>query len=137
MEAEVDMSSDIFENKDCWLDLSDDSGNVRPEVSGVRCPLSLTGCAERLARVTGSEDIHAAAPRLAVEGREIVPDRCLSQGLLVAHPRHEICRRITFPLNMTNGSVSGPEDSESKLESSNPGTYSQPIHSPRSLIIAS
>ena len=69
---------------------------------------------EWLARVTRSDEIHDSTPRAAVEGREIVPDRSAIQGL-VFHPRHEICRRVCFPLDVTDSSNVGHDESQSEL----------------------
>lgn len=93
----------------------------RPEPAVVLDPLALAGGAERRARETRRDDIHDSTPRLAVEGREIVPDRRLIQGR-VFHPRHEDGRCEGFALNMTNGSIvpsQGKPDSE--FQTSDPG----------------
>lgn len=43
---------------------------------------SLSGVAERLARVAASDEIHDATPRSAVEGSQVAPDRSRSHGFL-------------------------------------------------------
>jgi hypothetical protein len=127
---------DVFQDDDPGSNFIDHPEEVFPKPSLILESSSLPGCAEWSTRDASSDAIHFAAPRLAVEGREIVPDRRAIQGLL-AHPRQESGRRVAFPLNESHGSVAGPEDSEAKLESSNPGTDSQAIHSPLSFIISS
>ena len=102
--------------------LLDDSPDVRPEVARVGFAPSVSGDAERLARVAGRDEIHSAAPRAAVEGREIVPDRRLIQGR-VFHPGHEDGRGEGFPLDVAHTAVAVSEgESESKLEPADSGT---------------
>jgi hypothetical protein len=118
---------DVFQHEDSGSNFIDHPEEIVAKPSFVCESSTLAGQTEWLTRDTPSDARNAITPRLAVEGAEIVPDRSLIQGLL-AHPRHEICRRITFPLNVTDGAKSGPEDSESEFKSANSGTYSQAIH---------
>ena len=78
---------------------------------------TLSGEAEGLTGVAGREDMNAAAPWLAVEGFEIVPYRCLIQGR-VRHPGHESGRRVSFPLDVTDSSISGLGDEYAEVEAS-------------------
>jgi hypothetical protein len=48
---------------------------MRPEVSVVGVGLSLPGCGEGLTREARREEIHAATPASAIEGRKVVPER--------------------------------------------------------------
>lgn len=74
-----------------------------------------------MAREARSDAIHDATPRLAIEGREIVPDRRAIQGRVV-HPRHESSRCVGFPLDVTdNAMLSAGCDSDSELKSANAG----------------
>lgn len=99
-----------------------DSSDIFPEPSLVGRAASLSGIAEWLTGESGRDDIHLAAPRAAIEGLEVVPDRRSIQGL-VFHPRHERGRRVGLPLDVTHGSV-GVSDCEvdSKFESADSGT---------------
>ena len=97
--------------------VSDDPGNVRPEPSLVIDTSTGARRAERLARETGSDEIHSSAPRCAVEGREIVPDRRLIQVRLF-HPGHESGRCVGVPLNVSHGEAIESGESEGKLEPS-------------------
>jgi hypothetical protein len=82
----------------------------------------LPGVGGRLAGEAGSDEIHSAAPRVAVEGREVVPDRSRIQGL-VFHPRHEGGRCEGFPLDVTHSAVGVSEgEPESELEPAGAGT---------------
>ena len=52
-----------------------------------------------------NDNIHRSTPQAAIEGGNVVPDRCAIQGL-VFHPRHEGGRSICFPLDVTNSAIS-------------------------------
>lgn len=114
------MPFDVFEEAPFGLHLLDDPADVGPEVSRIVLAPSLAGEAEGLAWVTGSEEMNAAAPRAAVEGGNIRPDRSLIQGL-VFHPCHESGRREGFPLDVTNSAISGFCNVETEFEPPNAG----------------
>lgn len=59
--------------------------------------------------------MNAAAPRSAIEGFEIVPDRCRIQGRVV-HPGHESGRCVSFPLDVTDSAIAGLGDGDAKVE---------------------
>lgn len=67
-------------------------------------PGLLSGDREVLARCAASDAIHDATPRAAIEGGEVVPDRSLTQGLLL-HPGHEAGRGEGFPLDVHHTST--------------------------------
>lgn len=71
-------------------------------------------------RDTCSEDMNLAAPRSAVEGGNVIPDRRLIQGR-VFHPRHEGGCSEGFPLDVTNSLISGFCDMQAELQSANAG----------------
>lgn len=123
------MIGDVFEEDELRLYLSQNPGHVRPEMALVSDTQTLSGGREGLAGVARSDDIHNSTPWLAVECGQIVPDRRLIQGLIL-HPCHESGRRVGFPLNVTDSSISAfpQEELESEVESCNPGTKSQAIH---------
>jgi hypothetical protein len=118
------VSLDVLEEHPFRLDLADDSGNLWPQMAWIVLPSTVTGVAKWLAGITGREDLYAAAPRAAVEGSEIVPDRRRSQ-CLVFHPRHESGRGVTFPLDVTNSSVGGLCDMQAEIESGIAGAERQ------------
>jgi hypothetical protein len=115
------MVGDVFEENKSRFALSDDSGDVGPEVTWVISSGATASDGEGLARISRRDNIHDSTPRVAVEGCEIVPHRSAIQGL-VLHPRHESGRAEGFPLNVTNSPVSVEGDMEAKVEPPNPGT---------------
>ena len=120
-ETEAEMMGDILEEHIGWFDLTDDAGDMRPEVARIVGTPALACDRERLARITRSDDVHRAAPRAAVEGSHVVPDNSLIQGR-VFHPRHESGCGKGFPLDMAHSTISGDGDGEPEVESAGAGT---------------
>ena len=114
-EAEAEMMGDILEEDEGWLALPDDPGDMRPEVPRIVRAPPLARDRKRLARITRSDDVHRAAPRAAVEARNIVPDRRAIQGR-VFHPRHEDGCGVGFPFDMAHSTISGDGDGEPEVE---------------------
>lgn len=114
------MSPDVLKETEGGLNFSDDAGDVRPEVSRVFVAKFSSGNGKWLARIAAMDDIHQAAPRLAVKGGNIVPDRRTIQGR-VFHPRHERGRSVGFPLNVTHSSISGDGEMEAEVKTSGSG----------------
>lgn len=119
--SQGDMAFDVLEEDEARPDFVDDSGNVRPQVSGILVAASLSGQAEGLAWITGRDDMNAAAPRAAVEGSQVAPDRSRCQGL-VCHPGHESGRSMGFPLDIAHSSVPGLGDVQAEVETPVSGT---------------
>ena len=119
-ESEAEMMGDIFQEHGGRLDLSDDPGDMRPEVAWVVGTPALACDRERLARIARSDDVHRAAPRAAVEGGNIVPDNSLIQGR-VFHPRHESGCGEGFPFDMAHSTISGDGDGKAEVESASTG----------------
>jgi hypothetical protein len=120
-EAEAEMMGDILEEHEGRLGLSDDPGDMRPEVARVVCAPALARDGERLARIARSDDVHRAAPWAAVEGGNVVPDRCRIQGR-VFHPRHESGCGEGFPFDMAHSTISGDGDGKPEVEAACAGT---------------
>lgn len=114
------MAGDILEEAPLGRGFADDAGDLGPEVSGIILAPPVPRQAERLAGITGSDDMNAAAPRSAVEGSQIVPDRSRSQGR-VRHPRHESSRGETVSLDMTYSAISGLGDVKAEVETADTG----------------
>lgn len=114
------MAGDVLEEAPSGADLADDPGDFGPEMPGIVGAKPGSRQAEGLAGIAGSDDMNAAAPRAAVEGSQIVPDRSRSQGR-VRHPRHESGRGETVSLDMTHSSVSGLCKVQAKVEASDTG----------------
>ncbi len=123
--TEAQMMGDVLEEDERRFDLSDDAGNMGPEMSWIFCPETLARQRERLARISRREDVHRTAPRAAVESGNIVPDRRVIQGRIF-HPRHEKGRGVGFPFDMAHSSISGQGKGEAEVNASGTGTEGEP-----------
>jgi hypothetical protein len=74
-----------------------------------------SGNGKGLARVAAMQDIHQAAPRSAVEGSNVVPDRSAIQGRIF-HPRHERGRSVGFPFDVSHSPISWDGNMDSEVE---------------------
>jgi len=119
-EAEAEMMGDILEEDEGRLGLADDAGDMGPEVARVVRAPAFARDGERLARIARSDDVHRAAPRAAVEGGNVVPDRRRIQGR-VFHPRHEDGRGVGVPLDMTHSAISGACEVQPEVEPADAG----------------
>jgi hypothetical protein len=112
--------ADVLEEHEDGLAVADDAADVRPEPSLVVGAFSFAGGGEWLARESRSDEIHASAPRCAVEGGKIRPTRRVIQGT-----RFTRCSQVLgaecFPLHTTDRANVGEHHAESELESSDAG----------------
>jgi hypothetical protein len=69
---------DVLQEDEARLHLANEPGDLRPEPAAVRGPSASPGDGPGLAREARNEAIHEAAPRSAVEGGNVVPDRSLT-----------------------------------------------------------
>lgn len=120
------MIGDVFEEYESGIAFPDDAGDMGPEMARISFAEAPSGNREWLARVARSEDIHEAAPWSAVEGGNVVPDRCRIQGL-VCHPRHESGCCEGFPLDVTHSPVSGTGDVEAEVEPAGTGAQGEAV----------
>jgi len=116
----------VFEEDPFGADFADDARDVRPEVARVFRAAAPSRRGEGLAGIAGSEDMNAAAPRAAVEGLNIVPDRRAIHGF-VFHTRDESGRSVGFPLDETNSAVSGFCDMDAELQAAISGAEGNPV----------
>ena len=74
-EAEGDVTGDVFEEDPLGAAFSDDAGDVGPEVPGIVCTGTLSCRAERLAGISGEDDVEGPEKGTGIEGSQIIPDR--------------------------------------------------------------
>ncbi len=115
------MPLDILAKDPFRADLFHDPGDIGPEMPGIGFSKAMPGLAEWLAWITGRDEMNAAAPRAAVKGSQVVPDKRLTQGL-VFHPRHDSGRRVGFPLDESHSSVGWFGNMEAEVEPPISGT---------------
>lgn len=125
--SQIEVTFDVLGEDGGGSHFVDDPLDLGPQVTGIALAPALAGKAEWLTGITGSDDMNAAAPRPAVEGSQIVPDRRAIQGL-VLHPGHESGRGVGFALDETNSAISGLGDGEAKVETGVSGTQRDSAH---------
>lgn len=106
---------DVLQHDEARSHVTDDPSDGRPEPPVIVNAAPLASRGERLARETGSDEIHSSTPRCAIKGREIVPNRAAIQPRRF-HPFHENGRCVAVPLNTSHGRYS--ELAQGKLEAS-------------------
>ena len=72
--AEGDVTGDVFKEDPLGAAFDDDAGDLGPEVPRIVCPAALSGGAERLAGISGEDDVESPAERPGIEAAEIIPD---------------------------------------------------------------
>lgn len=74
LETEADVTGDVLNEHPFRATFPDDTGDVWPEVPGIVSAAAFSGGAERLARITGENDVKGAAEDPGIEAAQIVPD---------------------------------------------------------------
>ena len=74
-QPEGDVTGDVFEKDPFGAALGDDPGDLGPEVAGIVGTTALSGGAERLAGISGEDDVKGAAKGPSIEGAQIIPER--------------------------------------------------------------
>lgn len=120
LEAKRYVPGDVLEEAEPRRDFLDDPSHVGPEVARIIRSSAASRQAEGLAGVAASDEIHDSAPRAAVEGLEIVPDRSAIQGRFF-HPRHESGCAEGFPLDVTDSASPGDGSSDPEVETADSG----------------
>lgn len=123
--AEAQMMRDVFEKDEGRRAFAHDPRDVRPQVPRVIQSVPAAGERERLARIARMDEVHAATPGSAVEGRDVVPHRRRTQRR-VFHPRHEDGRGIGFPFDVTNSAIGGQGDVEPEIDACCAGAEREP-----------
>lgn len=96
------MVGDILEEAPSRLALSNDAGEVRPEMPVVFLSTPSSGNREWLAWIAAHDSVNDSMQRRCVKGVHAIPDR-RSMYLRVFHPRHEVGRCVHFPLDVHQG----------------------------------
>jgi hypothetical protein len=101
IESKAKVPCNVLEKHECGLSLANDAIDIGPKVSRIVRSKSLTGVAEWLARVAANDAIHASAPRLAVEGFKIRPQRRVIQATFL-HRLDQTFDLECFDLHITD-----------------------------------
>lgn len=127
-ESDIDVLSDVLKEAESRSDLSDDPGDVGPEVAGVIDAALSTGDGKRLAWVAPNDAIHRSTPRLAVEGFDIAPHRSRIQGFCL-EARYHKRGGVSFSLNVTDGASCASCQLDAEIKSPVPGAEGEDIES--------
>jgi hypothetical protein len=76
LKAEADVTGDIFEKHPFGATFSDNPGDLWPEVARVVGTAAFSSGAERLAGISGEDDVEGPAKGPGIEAAQVVPDRC-------------------------------------------------------------
>ena len=69
------MACDVFEKDPFGGTFPDDAGDLGPEVAGIVGTAALSGCAERLAGVSGQHSVEGTAEGARIECSKVIPNR--------------------------------------------------------------
>lgn len=75
LEAESDVTGDVFEEDPLGAAFANDAGDVGPEVARIVGTAALSGRAEGLAGISGEDGVESAAKGPGIEAAQVGPDR--------------------------------------------------------------
>ena len=73
--AEGDVTCDVFEEYPFGAAFSDDTGDIGPEVAKITGATAFARSTERLAGISGGDDVEGTAEDPGIEAAQIIPDR--------------------------------------------------------------
>ena len=114
---EGDVTGDVFKEYPLWRALPDDAGDVGPEMAGIGGPTAFSGGAERLARISGEDDVEDTAEGLGIECPQIIPDWRWGEVACMLG-RDEYASGIPFPLDKSAGMKSGFGEHDAQIQAS-------------------
>ena len=115
--AEGDVPGDVFEKDPFGGAFPDDAGDVGPEVAGVTGPAALACGAERLAGVTGENDVEGTAEGPGIETAQVVPDRRWGE-IPGALGGDKDASGPIFPFDEGPGVISGFREHDAQIQAS-------------------
>jgi hypothetical protein len=114
------MSPHILKEADGRADSPNKGRYNWPKMSWVAFGELFPSDRERLAGIAASDTMNLAAPRLAIKGSQVRPDRSIIQGS-VPHTRRQNCGRIEFPLHETDDASVWNSELDSEFQSADAG----------------
>ena len=115
--AECDVTGDVFKEHPFGGAFPDDAGDLGPEVAGIIGTTALSGGAERLARISGEDDIEGTAEDLGIEAAQVIPDWGWGE-IPGALGGDEDGAWKTFPLDEGPGVIAGFGEHEAQIQAS-------------------
>ena len=111
------MPGDVFQEHPLWAALVDDAYDIWPEVAGVVGTFAFASGTERLAGISGEDDVEGAAEAPGVEAAKIIPDRGRSE-IACALGRDEDGTRPVLPLDEGAGMISRFGQHDAQIQAS-------------------
>ena len=124
--AEGDVTGDVFEKDPFWAAFVDDTGDVWPEVPRVVGATTFARGTERLAGVTGKDDVEGTAEGSGIKAAQIVPDRGRVE-IPCALGGDEDGARPVLPLNEGAGVISGFGEHDAQIQASTASAEGQSV----------
>ena len=117
LEAEGDVTCDVFEEDPFGATFADDTGDFGPEVAGIVGATAFSGRAEGLARVACEDGIEGAAEGACVEAAQVGPDRGRGE-IARALGGDEDGARPVLPFDEGAGVIAGFGEHEAQIKAS-------------------
>jgi hypothetical protein len=76
LKTEGNLPGDVFNEHPCRAAFLDDAGDLWPQVSRIVGSAAFSGGAERLAGISGKDDIEGSSEGAGVEAAQVIPDWC-------------------------------------------------------------
>ena len=115
--AEGDVTGDVFEEDPFGSALSDDAGDLGPEVAGIIGTAAFSGGAERLAGISGEDDVEGTVEGPGIETAQIIPDWCRGEipGVLGGD---EDASGPFLPFHEGSGMITGFGEHDAQIQAS-------------------
>jgi hypothetical protein len=119
------MPGDVFEEDPLRTTFGDDTGDLGPQVAGVVGTAAFASGAERLAGISGEDDVESPTKRSGIETAQVVPDRGRSE-VSRALGRDEDAARPVLPFDKGAGVETGFGEHDSQIKASAACAEGQP-----------
>jgi hypothetical protein len=117
LKTEGDVTGDVLEEDPLGSAFADDAGDLGPEVPGIVGSFAFASGAERLAGISGEDDVEGAMKDPSIETAEIIPDRSRGE-ILCALGGHEDGARPVLPFDKGAGVITGFGEHEAQIQAS-------------------
>ena len=115
--AEADVTGNVLQEDPLGSAFSDDAGDLGPEVAGIVHPATFASGAERLAGISGQDDVEGPAEGLGVKAAQIIPD-WRGGEIPRALGGDEHSSGPIFPLDKGAGVIAGLGEHETQIKAS-------------------
>ena len=114
---EGNVTSDIFEEDPFWGTFPDNPGDVGPEVAGIIGATAFASGAERLAGISGEDNVKGTAKGAGIEAAKFIPDWRRGE-IPSALGSDEGGTRPVFPFDKGAGVIAGFGEHEAQIKAS-------------------